>query len=60
MAPITNAIEEETSEYYELEQFYPVHIAEIIKSPSTGYKIMGKLGYGRYSTVWLCYGLRYV
>ncbi|OBT78090.1 hypothetical protein VF21_03118 [Pseudogymnoascus sp. 05NY08] len=57
MTPITNAIEEETSAYYELEQFYPVHIGEIIKSPSTGYKIIGKLGYRRDSTVWLCLAL---
>ncbi|KFZ18477.1 hypothetical protein V501_01203 [Pseudogymnoascus sp. VKM F-4519 (FW-2642)] len=54
MAPIANATEEETLPDYELEQFYPVHIGEIIKSPTTGYKIIGKLGYGRYSTVWLC------
>ncbi|OBT54642.1 hypothetical protein VE04_04943 [Pseudogymnoascus sp. 24MN13] len=54
MAPIKNATEEETLADYELEQFYAVHIGEIIKSPTTGYKIIGKLGYGRYSTVWLC------
>lgn len=61
MASTTDAaVEEETLADYELEQFYPVHIGEIIKSLSASYKIIGKLGYGRYSTVWLCHELRYV
>jgi hypothetical protein len=45
MGSITNAIEEETCTDYKHEEFYPVHIGEIIKSPLTEYKIIGKLGY---------------
>lgn len=60
MALTTDAIEEETFADYEPEQFYPVHIGDIIQSPRTKYKIIGKLGYGRNSTVWLCLELRYV
>jgi hypothetical protein len=44
-------IEEEKLPYYQAEQFYPVHIGEIFNSE---YQALGKLGYGAYSTVWLC------
>ncbi|KFY44067.1 hypothetical protein V494_01642 [Pseudogymnoascus sp. VKM F-4513 (FW-928)] len=54
MGSTINAIEEETLPNYKPEQFYPVHIGEIIKTPQGKYKVIGKLGYGRYSTVWLC------
>ncbi|KAK2757981.1 hypothetical protein FQN54_004387 [Arachnomyces sp. PD_36] len=47
----TRPIEEETLPFYRPEQFYPVHIGELLKSR---YKVLGKLGYGAYSTVWLC------
>ncbi|KAE8352212.1 protein kinase [Aspergillus coremiiformis] len=47
----TQAIEEETLPFYEHEQYYPVHIGEVF---SSRYKVIGKLGYGAYSTVWLC------
>lgn len=50
----TNAIEEETYDDYVAEEFYPAHIGEVIKSPKGEYEIIGKLGYGRHSTVWLC------
>lgn len=50
----TNAIEEETYDDYVAEQFYPAHIGEVIKSPQREYEIIGKLGFGRHSTVWLC------
>ena len=43
--------EEERLLWYKPEQFYPVHIGEIFKSR---YKVVGKLGYGSQSTVWLC------
>ncbi|KFY75980.1 hypothetical protein V498_09802 [Pseudogymnoascus sp. VKM F-4517 (FW-2822)] len=51
MTSTTDAIEEETFPGYKPEQFYPVHIGEVIKSPRTNYKIIGKLGYERKSTV---------
>ena len=44
-------IEEERLPCYDPKQFYPVQIGEIFKSR---YKVVGKLGYGTYSTVWLC------
>ena len=53
----TQLIEEETLPYYKAEQFYPVRIGEIFNSI---YQVIGKLGYGAYSTVWLCRDLLYV
>lgn len=49
-------MEEERLPFYEAEQFYPVHIGEVLHSR---YKVLGKLGYGSYSTVWLCRDNRY-
>ncbi|KAG6875361.1 hypothetical protein C0993_009585, partial [Termitomyces sp. T159_Od127] len=43
-------IEEETLPGYQAEWYYPVRIGEIIASR---YQIIGKLGFGRTSTVWL-------
>lgn len=43
--------EEERLPFYDADQFYPVRIGEILNSQ---YKVVGKLGYGAYSTVWLC------
>jgi hypothetical protein len=40
-------IEEEMWEWYKPEEFYPVWIGEVFKS-------VPKLGYGAYSTAWLC------
>lgn len=60
MTSTTDAIEEETFPGYKPELFYPAHIGEVIKSSRTNYEIIGKLGYGRKSTVWLCLDLRYV
>lgn len=51
------AIEEETLPHYDPEQFYPVHIGDVFKNR---YQIMGKLGYGTYSTSWLCRDLKQV
>ncbi|OBT61692.1 CMGC/SRPK protein kinase [Pseudogymnoascus sp. 23342-1-I1] len=50
----TNAIEEETYDDYVAEEFYPARIGEVIKSSGEEYEIIGKLGFGRHSTVWLC------
>lgn len=44
-------IEEERLPFYKAEQFYPVHIGELLHSR---YKVLVKRGYGSYSTVWLC------
>ncbi|PYH39103.1 kinase domain protein [Aspergillus neoniger CBS 115656] len=45
-------LEEEKLPFYKPDQFYPVHIGELLKSR---YRVLGKLGYGSYSTVWLCH-----
>ncbi|KAF2019621.1 kinase domain protein [Aaosphaeria arxii CBS 175.79] len=47
--------EEESLPWYNPNQFYPVRIGEILDSR---YKVLGKLGYGAYSTVWLCRDVR--
>ncbi|KAJ8131233.1 hypothetical protein O1611_g2390 [Lasiodiplodia mahajangana] len=47
--------EEEQLPWYNPDQFYPVRIGEILNS---SYKVLGKLGYGAYSTVWLCRNVR--
>lgn len=49
--------EEERLPWYDPNQFYPVRIGEIFNSK---YKVVGKLGYGAYSTVWLCRDVKYV
>lgn len=49
--------EEEQFPWYNPDQFYPVRIGEILNS---SYKVLGKLGYGAYSTVWLCRNIRYM
>jgi hypothetical protein len=48
-------IEEETLPWYSQERFYPVKIGEIFQSR---YQVVGKLGFGAYSTVWLCRDLQ--
>jgi serine/threonine protein kinase len=53
----SHLIEEEKLRHYQAEQFYPVRIGEIFNSQ---YQVLGKLGYGAYSTVWLCRDLSYV
>lgn len=50
-------VDEETLRHYDPEQFYPVHIGDLLKDR---YQVAGKLGYGAYSTSWLCRDLRYV
>jgi hypothetical protein len=49
--------EEERLPWYNHEQFYPVRIGEVLDS---SFKVIGKLGFGAYSTVWLCRDIRYV
>lgn len=49
--------EEESLPWYDAAQFYPVRIGETIDSR---YRVIGKLGYGAYSTVWLCRNVKYL
>ncbi|KAI0721272.1 CDK4/6 [Cerioporus squamosus] len=44
-------IEEERLPWYDPKDFYPVRIGDVFESQ---YQVVGKLGYGGYSTVWLC------
>jgi hypothetical protein len=49
--------EEERLPWYSHDQFYPVRPGEVLDS---SFKVIGKLGYGAYSTVWLCRDIRCV
>ena len=44
-------VEEETVPSYKAHKFYPVRIGETIHER---YRVLGKLGYGSGSTIWLC------
>ncbi|EXJ82333.1 CMGC/SRPK protein kinase [Capronia epimyces CBS 606.96] len=48
---LSQPLEEERLPWYHPDQFYPMRIGETINSR---YRVLGKLGYGAYSTVWLC------
>ena len=50
-------IEEETFPDYLAIRYYPVRIGEVFASR---YQVVGKLGYGAFSTVWLARDLEYV
>lgn len=52
----TQVFEEEQFEWYTPTQFYSVRIEEVFNDR---YQVIGKLGYGAYSTVWLCRDLKY-
>lgn len=52
-----NKLEEETLPGYRAEKYYPAHLGQILEGR---YQIVGKLGYGVTSTVWLCRDLQYV
>ncbi|GAB1198086.1 hypothetical protein APSETT444_007394 [Aspergillus pseudonomiae] len=47
----TQKLEEENLREYWPHQFYPVKIGDVFTSR---YQVIGKLGYGGHSTVWLC------
>jgi len=53
---VAQKVEEERLSWYTPEDFYPVRIGETFKSR---YRVVGKLGYGSYATVWLCRDIRY-
>lgn len=48
-------IEEERLRGYRAEHYYPVRIGDVFQDR---YSIIGKLGYGTSSTVWLCHDLQ--
>ncbi|KAM3421860.1 hypothetical protein BST61_g2237 [Cercospora zeina] len=48
-------LEEETIRGYKPEHYYPVQIGDLFHDR---YRVIGKLGYGSASTVWLCHDLR--
>jgi len=50
-----NKLEEEKLRGYSPEHFYPVKIGDVYRSR---YQVVGKLGYGGHSTVWLCRDLQ--
>jgi serine/threonine-protein kinase SRPK3 len=49
------AVEEETVHGYKAEHYYPVQIGHVFNDR---YHVVGKIGYGSASTVWLCHDLR--
>ena len=51
----TQKIEEEDLPSYVPEDYYPVYIGEVLRSR---YQVVGKLGFGVNSRVWLCRDLR--
>lgn len=48
--PMTEAIEEEQTPYYDPARFYPARIGDILNNQ---YQLATKLGYGSSSTIWL-------
>jgi len=50
------SVEEESIPNYKAQRYYPVRIREVFNKR---YQVIGKLGYGSSSTVWLCRDLRY-
>ena len=55
--PADEKVEEETHEAIPKNRYYPVHIGEVIQNK---YQVLGKLGYGFGSTVWLANDFRSV
>ncbi|OGM49561.1 protein kinase domain protein [Aspergillus bombycis] len=53
--PTETPVEEETLPHYKPAHYYPVKIGDVYH---TRYEVMGKLGYGAYSTSWLCRDLQ--
>lgn len=53
--PADEKVEEETHEAIPKNRYYPVRIGEVIQDK---YQVLGKLGYGLGSTVWLAQDFR--
>ncbi|KAE8407007.1 protein kinase [Aspergillus pseudonomiae] len=49
-------VEEEKLAWHSHDNFFPVKIGDVFQSK---YQVVGKIGYGGYSTVWLCRDLEY-
>lgn len=56
LIPESVKIEEETVPHYRPGRYYPVRIGEVL---SSRYQVVGKLGFGSTSTVWLARDLKY-
>lgn len=54
--PPEEKIEEETLPDYLPQRYYPVRIGQVLDDR---YQVVGKLGFGATSTVWLAHDLRY-
>ena len=50
-------IEEQMLTQYRRKRYYPVKIGDVLKNQ---YKVISKLGYGEYSTVWLAWDERLI
>lgn len=55
--PESQLIEEQTLPFYEQKRYYPVRIGSSLRDQ---YRIVAKLGFGAYSTVWLARDERWV
>lgn len=55
LLPADKPIEEEKLPFYIRQDYYPVHIGDIYQSR---YEVVCKLGYGGFSTTWLCHDKR--
>jgi serine/threonine-protein kinase SRPK3 len=53
----SSLVEEETIPDYRAQRYYPVVFGEVF---SERYQVVGKLGYGSSSTIWLCRDLKCV
>lgn len=53
--PASRRVEEETIPDFLAARYYPVRIGEVFESR---YQVVGKLGYGVFSTVWLARDLK--
>ena len=53
--PASEVLEEEWFEKFKKRQYYPANIGEVLDSR---YQILGKLGFGSTSTVWLARDLQ--
>jgi hypothetical protein len=57
-APLSTIIKEENLDQYSTGGYHPVRIGDTFRDGA--YKVVNKLGYGRYSTVWLAHDTRSV
>jgi hypothetical protein len=55
LLPMDKWVEEEGLLGYNADRYYPVHLGEVFQSR---YQVVAKLGFGVYSTVWLCRDLQ--